>query len=95
MKRYFSSKIKWISYEEGGRKMIPPEGTRYCPLIRIKNQNSFQDWSIDFICPNFAKKEIIKFCFLAENAPVEIIKLGNTYSIYEGSKRVAILEILS
>ncbi len=95
MNKYFFSEINWISVKEGGREKIPPEGTRYCPLIQLDNQMNTKAWSIDFICPDFGKTNIIKFKFLVDNAPYEVLKINGIYNIYEGSKRVAQIKIIS
>lgn len=94
MKKYFSAKIKWISLEDGGRKKIPPEGTRYCPIIKIDNQSVYEDWSIDFTCPNWTLYDTVKFCFLIEDAPVGMIRVGSSYNLYEGKKKVAVIKII-
>lgn len=94
MIKYFISQIDWIPYEEGGRKKFPPEGVRYCPLIRINGVANYEDWSIDFICPDFEKTNLIKFKFLVDNAPYELIKNNMNYYIYEGNKKVAKLKII-
>lgn len=94
MKKYFISRICWISYQEGGRKKIPSEGTRYCPLIRINGAVSHEEWSIDFICPDFKKTDLIKFQFLVDAAPCELIEKNMNYNIYEGNRKVAQLKII-
>lgn len=94
MKKYFISQIDWIPYEEGGRKKVPPEGVRYCPLIRINGLVGYEEWSIDFICPNFEKTNIIKFQFLVEDAPCELIEKNMNYNIYEGNRKVAKIKII-
>ena len=53
MEDKFVASIKWISHKKGGRKEEPKEGTRYCPLIRIYKVIGYEEWSIDFICPDF------------------------------------------
>lgn len=94
MKRYFTSSIKWISYEDGGRKKLPPKGIRYCPLLRINHNDDFEDWSIDFICSDYAKTDIIEFKFLVDDAPYELIEVSEEYDVYEGSKKVAQVKII-
>lgn len=94
MRKYFIANIKWISFEKGGRKTLPREGTRYCPLVRMYKDNDVLDWSIDFICPNFYKTNSIKFKFLVENAPTDLIEKDMKYGIYEGSKHVAEIRIV-
>ena len=92
MKQYFISKIEWVEFKNGGRRVIPPKGTRYCPLIKI---DDIEDkWSIDFMCPDFSKTDLIEFSFLVDSAPMEKITINKTYNLYEGNKFVAFLKII-
>ncbi len=95
MKKLFTAHIEWIPYESGGRMRAPSEGIRYCPLIRIDTQNSIEEWSIDFICPDFNKSRIIKFKFLVEDAPEELLNINTVYGLYEGSRKVAKIKIIN
>ena len=92
MDKVFTATIFWKTHEEGGRRGIPPEGTRYAPLIKI---GEIMDWSIFFICPDFEKTNIIEFCFASEAAPDELICDHKDYGIYEGEKQVATVHIES
>lgn len=93
MKKYFVAGIDWICYEKGGRKKPPKKGARYCPLIRIYNDADYEEWSIDFICPNFDSTNVIKFSFLVDTAPNHLLEKNIVYGIYEGSRKVAEIEI--
>ncbi len=92
MKSYYIAKIEWVSFEKGGRRVIPPIGTRYCPLIMLDDEKE-KKWSIDFVCPDFNKTDLIEFSFLVDGAPTEKIILKKTYDLYEGKKKVAKLYI--
>lgn len=92
MKTYFTSIIEWVDLEKGGRKKIPPKGTRYCPIIQL-NDKERTKWSIEFICPDFFKTDVIEFTFLVDNAPIEQIMINKTYNLYEGNKMVASLYV--
>lgn len=94
MKKYFISSIEWISYEKGGRKKLPVKGTRYCPLLRIYHNNVFEDWSMDFVCPDYTETDIIEFKFLVDDAPYELLKISEKYDVYEGNKKVAQVKII-
>lgn len=94
VKKYFISQIEWVPYGEGGRKKVPLKGIRYCPLIRIYGTVSYEEWSIDFICPDFKETNLIKFKFLVDDAPCELLEKNMTYNIYEGNKKVAKLKII-
>lgn len=94
MKKHFAATINWISYEKGGRKKALKEGARYCPLIRIVHGADYEEWSIDFICPDFTKTKVIDFTFLADAVPSHMLEKNTSYGIYEGSKKVAEIEII-
>lgn len=94
MVKYFIAEIFWIAYEEGGRNKLPPTGTRYCPLLHFWGMSKNEEWSIDFICPNFEKTNVIKFKFLSEEAPDELIDINEFYNICEGNKKVARLKVI-
>lgn len=94
MEKIFTANIEWVSYEEGGRKKKPREGTRYCPLIRMNKEYNFEEWSIDFICPNFDITDVINFKFLTDKAPSYLIENGSIYGIFEGYRKVAKVKII-
>ena len=89
MIKYYEARIEWIAHEQGGRKEIPPEGTRYCPLIKINGE----DCSIDFICPEFSVTSIIKFKFFS-NQICYNLSANDSYELFEGEKKVAIIKLL-
>lgn len=89
MERYYVANLEWISSDKGGRKSIPREGTRYCPLVRICKDEGSVDWSIDFVCPDFSITNNKKFKFLVNNAPDNLIEKNIEYGLYEGNKHVA------
>ena len=90
----FFANIKWVSSQSGGRKMPPKQGTRYCPLIRLEDKGNAMDWSIDCICPDFNNTDKIIFKFLVDNAPENLIIVGNQYDLFEGNRMVAKISIL-
>lgn len=94
MENYFIASIDWLSGEQGGRKAIPKEGTRYCPLLKISSDVDSMEWSIDFICPDFNETNIIKFKFLVNTAPSHLIEKNSKYEIYEGNRKVAEVKII-
>ena len=95
MKNSFVARIKWITFENGGRSTVIPQGVRYCPIIKISDDKVAGDWSIDFISPDFNETDIIEFRFLSNYAPEELLKCGKIYGLFEGSKKVAVIKILS
>ena len=94
MNNYFTAHIEWMSYDNGGRRTIPPQGTRYCPLIQLYEKERCVEWSIDFICPDFSKTDLIQFCFLVEDAPTNLIEMNGEYNIFEGAKKVAKIKVI-
>lgn len=94
MKRIYIAKIKWVSSYDGGRKRPPSEGVRYCPIVMFDEKDNCR-WSIDFICPNFEITNLIRFTFLSDDAPMDKIKIGFEYYLYEGNKKVAQINVIS
>ena len=90
MKKSFIAEIKWIPFEEDGRRSIPAEGVRYCPIIDL---GTSENWSIDFVCPDFSKTNMIKFSFLAENAPENLLETSKKYILREGNREVAYIVV--
>lgn len=88
----YIAKIQWLSNENGGRKKLPPKNTRYCPIIQLDNDE--KKYSIDFICPDFSKTDLIEFSFLVDNAPTELIENNHYYDLSEGEKTVATVLVL-
>ena len=78
MKRYYVADIEWISHDKGGRKSIPKEGTRYCPLIRICKEDSRVDWSIDFVCPDFSIEKNVSYGLYEGNKHVAELRILET-----------------
>lgn len=90
MKKYYAARVMWIKEQDGGRK-IPPEGTRYCPIIGLSSENNY--WSIVFDCPDFSKTDRIIFSFLSDDAPEEAIEKAKCYELFEGNRRVAFIVV--
>lgn len=95
MKSDFNARIEWISYENGGRRCVPPQGTRYCPLIRLYEKERCVEWSINFVCPDFNETDLIDFAFLAKEAPIDLVELNKEYDIFEGAKKVAKIRVIA
>ena len=92
---YYKAIVKWISKQNGGRVSPPPEGTRYCPLIKIDNFAENPYWSIDFVCTKLNKDTMfIEFTSLSEEAPLHLLSINDVYGIYEGNKKVAELKMM-
>lgn len=95
MKSGFTAHIEWIAYENGGRRSVPPKGTRYCPLIRLCENERCVEWSIDFICPDFSETNLVDFSFLVKEAPINLVELDREYDVFEGAKKVAKIRVIS
>ena len=94
MKEYYKASLTWIPYDQGGRKKIPLQGTRYCPQIRMDDSDDSELWSVDFLCMEEAEQMNIVFSFLSEKAPHHALKENERYPLYEGRKKVAMVKIL-
>ena len=88
----YIAKIQWLLNENGGGKKQPPKNTRYCPIIQLDNNE--MKYSIDFICPDFSKTDLIEFSFLVDNAPTELVENNHYYDLSEGEKTVATVLVL-
>lgn len=92
MKTYFNARIEWIDYSAGGRKVTPSLGARYCPIIRISDN---EHWSIYCICPDFDTTDHIEFTMFSDAAPSEKILENKYYGLFEGNRKVAEVFIIS
>lgn len=88
MIKYYRAQINWIIPENGGRKRIPPKGTKYAPIIRL-SENKDDVWSIVFMCPDFSITNEIVFSFLADADQRIVFEREREYILYEGGKKVA------
>ena len=85
----YEAVIHWFSSDEGGRKTVPPQGTKCFPMIRTSSLKG--DWSIRFTCGQLDhdRKMHIAFSFISQEAPTQGLKRGTEFLLYEGSKKVA------
>jgi hypothetical protein len=94
------AKIHWVPLEEGGRTSLPA-GTRYATISRLQEDTAAwlqEAWSIvlEFDEPPAAQgnPSMARARFLAERAPVDRLKPGRTFELYEGAEKVATVEIV-
>lgn len=94
------AKVHWVSPEEGGRTALPT-GKKYATISRFPEDAGTwlqEGWSIvlEFDDPPSAQgnPSIARARFLAEQAPVDRLKAGRAFELYEGKKKVAIVEIV-
>lgn len=96
-KKIVKARVCWVPHEEGGRLSPPPTGTRYCPLVFFENIKDQSDkWSADFVCTDLDENHcsIVDFSYLVRDAPIQNLRTGNRFKLYEGPKLVANGKIL-
>ncbi len=100
MSKSVRARVHWVSSEEGGRLSVP-SSKRYATVARFaEDANSWlrEAWSIvlEFDeSPSGSRNPCLaRARFLVEEAPVDRLKPGRTFELYEGSKKVAVVEVL-
>ena len=101
MSRSVLAKVYWIPPEQGGRTSLPT-GKRYSTLARFTQDADTwlqEAWSIllEFDEPpaDQGNPSLAKARFLAEKAPGDRLQLGCAFALYEGHKKVAMVEIVA
>jgi hypothetical protein len=94
------AKVHWVSPEEGGRISLPT-GKKYSTIARFPEDTGTwlqEAWSIvlEFDEPPAAQgnPSMAKARFLAGQAPIDRLKPGRAFELYEGKKKVAMVEIV-
>jgi hypothetical protein len=94
------AKVQWVSPQEGGRTSLPT-GKKYATIARFPEDTGTwlqEAWSIVLECdePPAAQgnPSLAKARFLARQAPVDRLKPGRAFELYEGNKKVAMVEIV-
>jgi hypothetical protein len=94
------AKVHWVPPEEGGRTSLPT-GKKYSTIARFPGDTGTwlqEAWSIvlEFDEPPSAQgnPSMAKARFLAGKAPVDRLKPGRAFELYEGKKKVAMVEIV-
>jgi hypothetical protein len=94
------AKVHWVLPEEGGRTSLPT-GKKYSTIARFPEDTGTwlqEAWSIvlEFDEPPSAQgnHSMAKARFLAGKAPVDRLKPGRAFELYEGKKKVAMVEII-
>jgi hypothetical protein len=100
MSKSVFAKVQWVAPEEGGRTSLPT-GKKYATMARFPEDTGTwlqEAWSIvlEFDDPPAAQgnPSMAKARFLAGQAPVDRLKPGRTFALYEGNKKVAMVEIV-
>ena len=73
--------------------MLPPKGTKYCPIIKFDNIMLKDAWSVCFICTG-QKESIVEIGFLSDRAPAMPLQKGYCFDLYEGRRKTARGEII-
>jgi hypothetical protein len=94
------AKVYWVPPEEGGRTFLP-SGKNYSTIARFPEDSGTwlqAAWSIvlEFDDPPAAQgnPSMAKARFLAGQAPVDRLKPGRAFALYEGNKKVAMVKIV-
>lgn len=95
------AKVHWIPPEEGGRASLPT-GKRYATISRFHEDAGTwwqEAWSIvlEFDEPpaDQGNPSMARARFLVEKAPVDRLKPGRVFELYEGKRKVATVEVVS
>ncbi len=98
MNQIAKAKIRWLSFEEGGRK-TPYRGLRYAGVSEF-DENPYRGetlWSliVEFDDPQPVGTEVMaRVEFLMPNAPVQVFHSGSRFRLLEGARVVGVGEII-
>lgn len=86
--------IQWMDAVVGGRKKVPLDDTgRYCVPAQFQGWQS-EIWSLNVeLVSGFHDRFDVyraQIWFLADNAPVEVLRPGVQFRLYEGTRIVAV-----
>lgn len=90
--------VTWIPVEHGGRR-TPPSGTHYITVARFdEDGDSWQKvaWSVilEFEPNQGLPVHFAEARFLSPDGPVERLKSGHSFALFEGTKHVADVRLL-
>lgn len=100
MSKSVQTRVHWIPPEEGGRLALP-SGKRYATISRFAEDADswmqeawsvlleFDESPVEWHTPCLARAR-----FLVEEAPTDRLQPGRTFELYEGSKKVAVVEVV-
>ncbi len=100
MRKSVFAKVYWLPPEKGGRASLPA-GKHYATVSRFQEDAESwlrEAWSIvlEFDVPpvDQGNPSMAKARFLVEPAPIDRLQPGRAFELYEGAKKVAIVEII-
>ena len=100
MSKAVLAKVHWVAPEQGGR-MALPTGKQYATVSRFHEDAETwlqEAWSIvlEFDEPPVKQgnPSVARARFLVGSAPVDRLRPGCTFGLYEGTKHVATVEII-
>ena len=92
-------RVHWVPADQGGRTTLPT-GNTYSTVARFPEDTHWPEeaWSIVLeSVPSPAEQgspSIGKVRFLVDEAPQERLRIGRSFDLYEGARRVATVEVL-
>jgi len=93
MKKWVRAKLKWLSAEEGGRKLPMAINTKYCPRIVFPDSptRNGEEWSAEIYILSQVDKliSIANLSYLVDSAPFELLQEGREFNLVEGGRLVA------
>jgi hypothetical protein len=85
--------IQWIDSTVGGRVAIPEDTSKICMPAKFQGWQS-EAWSlyVEHVAGFHDHLDMyrVMIWFLADNAPVEVLRPGTQFALYEGTKIVAV-----
>lgn len=93
--------VYWLTSCEGGRKVLPQQGTMYYPHIVLVDGIESSAWSISFRMSSIdrARNSVIAFEMLVDNDETKeffsLLNTGTFFNLLEGSKVVATGKIIN
>lgn len=99
MQRKKLARIRWLTFEEGGRKIVPP-GPRYVAPAKFHILNTWpkEAWSLVVEMLGSGDpggSQLAHVWFLVVDAPEWVLVSGAKFEMYEGAKCVLEGEILN
>lgn len=90
--------VTWIPPEQGGRS-APPSGPRYISVARFDEDGENWQKAAWSVVLEFERNQGLQRClaevrFLSQGGPIERLKSGRSFALFEGPKYVADVRLL-